>query len=67
METTKWMGAGWYRINRPMGQEQLEPEWIENEADFDATVEWAGNDTQGAFEESLSWVEYLGDGEEPQE
>ena len=66
-ENTKWMGEGWYRINRPLGKEQLGADWIEFEEDFDGLIEWAKNDLQGTFEESLSWVEYLGDGEEPEE
>lgn len=54
-------GYGWYKICRPYGQEQLDPEWIESAEDYESMVEWAENDTHGAFNESLSYVEYLGD------
>ena len=56
-ENCEWEGPGYYEINRPYGQEQIEPIWCENYEDFESLIEFAKNDYCG-FSNPLTWVSY---------
>ena len=57
-ENCEWEGPGYYEINRPYGQEQIESIWwCENYEDFESLIEFAKNDYSG-FSNPLPWVSY---------
>lgn len=63
-ENCEWMGPGYYKVNRPIGQEQLDSVWCEDYEEYDIMIQYAETDYVSGFDDTWTFVTYEGEYDE---